>query len=108
MPLHSSEGCGLPVAEFRLTPAAERDLEAIWFYTARQWSLEKADRYIDALTAAFINLSEAPKTAPSCNHIRSGYRRWGVERHMIYFRETGSGIVIVRVLHERMDSSSHL
>ena len=76
------------MAEYRLTPAAERDLESIWTYTVRQWGVEQADRYIDFLTAAFVELANAPKTAPSCDHVRSGYRRWGVERHMIYFRVT--------------------
>ncbi|MBV7525451.1 type II toxin-antitoxin system RelE/ParE family toxin [Pseudomonas sp. PDM29] len=32
------------MAEYRLTPAAEGDLEAIWSYTARQWGLDQANR----------------------------------------------------------------
>ena len=96
------------MADFRLTPEAERDLELIWSYTAKQWSAKQADSYIDALTSAFAVLSKSPKSAPSCSHIRPGYRRWGVERHMIYFRESDSGIVIVRVLHDRMDAPSRL
>ena len=88
------------MAEYRLTPAAERDLESIWTYTARQWGVEQAERYIDFLTAA--------KTAPTCEHIRPGYRRWSVERHMVYFRVTDYGIAVVRVLHERMDAPRHL
>ncbi|NBQ87811.1 MAG: type II toxin-antitoxin system RelE/ParE family toxin [Betaproteobacteria bacterium] len=70
------------MAEYRLTPAAERDLESIWSYTTRQ--------------------------SPSCAHIRPGYRRWCVERHMIYFRMTDFGIAVVRVLHDRMDALRHL
>ncbi|MBD1399997.1 type II toxin-antitoxin system RelE/ParE family toxin [Pelovirga terrestris] len=92
------------MAEYRLAPAAERDLESIWTYTVRQWGIEQADRYIDFLTAAFAELAESPETAPSCKHIRTGYRRWGVERHMIYFRITDYGIAIVRVLHGRMEA----
>jgi len=38
------------MADFRLTPAAEGDLEAIWTYTLHQWSAEQADRYMDTLT----------------------------------------------------------
>jgi toxin ParE1/3/4 len=41
-------------------------------------------------------LAEAPKSAPACDHIRSGYRRRNVERHMIYFRITDYGIAIIR------------
>lgn len=53
------------MAEYRLTPAAEQDLEAIWTYTAQQWGVMQADRYIDFLTAAFDVLSQLPKTAPA-------------------------------------------
>lgn len=96
------------MAEYRLSPAAERDLESIWRHTVRQWSIAQADRYMDLLTAAFAELAESPKTAPTCEHIRAGYRRWGVERHMIYFRVTDYGIAIIRVLHDRMDTLRHL
>jgi toxin ParE1/3/4 len=63
------------MAEYRLSPAAERDLEGIWKYTRREWGLEQADRYTDLLSAAFQVLAEAPKSAPACDHIRQGYRR---------------------------------
>jgi len=46
--------------------------------------------------------------ASACDHIRTGYRRRGVERHMIYLRITDFGIVIVRILHHRMDAPRHL
>ena len=41
------------MAEYRLSPVAERDLELIWTYTVRQWVVEQADRYLDFLVAAF-------------------------------------------------------
>ncbi len=94
--------------EYRLTPAAERDLENIWLYTRQQWGEELADRYTAILANAFAELAQAPKTVPSCDHIRRGYRRRSVERHMIYFRVTDYGIAIVRVLHDRMDALRHL
>jgi len=96
------------MAEYRLSPAAERDLEGIWKYTSREWGLEQAERYTDLLTAAFKVLAEAPKSAPACDHIRRGYGRRTVARHMIYFRITDYGIAIIRILHERMDAPHHL
>lgn len=74
------------MAEYRLTPTAEGDLESIWTYTVRQWGIEQADHYIDTLTTAFAELADAPKSAPTCDHIRPGYRRRSVEHHMVYFR----------------------
>jgi toxin ParE1/3/4 len=96
------------MAEYRLFPAAERDLEGIWKYTRREWGLEQAERYTDLLSAAFQALADAPKSAPACDHIRQGYRRRNIERHMIYFRITDYGIAIVRILHERMDAPHRL
>jgi len=46
------------MAEYRLTPAAERDLEAIWTYTVQQWGTDQASRYIDIMTAAFAELAQ--------------------------------------------------
>ncbi|WP_018873989.1 type II toxin-antitoxin system RelE/ParE family toxin [Thioalkalivibrio sp. ALJ16] len=94
--------------EYRLTPAAERDLEAIWTHTAQQWGVVQANRYTDFLSAAFAGLAKAPETAPACDHIRRGYRRRHVERHMIYFRVTDYGVAVIRILHDRMDAPRHL
>lgn len=52
------------MAEYRLTPAAEGDLEAIWTYTAEKWGVEQANRYLDTITAAFAELARTPKIAP--------------------------------------------
>ncbi|WP_342116665.1 type II toxin-antitoxin system RelE/ParE family toxin [Pseudoduganella sp. OTU4001] len=96
------------MAEYRLSPAAERDLEAIWTYTVQKWGEEQASRYIDLLTAAFADLAVKPMLAPACDFIRPGYRRRSVERHIVYFRITSYGIAIVRVLHDRMDAMRNL
>ena len=96
------------MAEYRLTPAAEHDLEMIWNYSVQQWSAEQANRYTDILTAAFAELAESPEIAATCDHIRPGYRRRSVERHMIYFRITSYGIAVVRILHDRMDAPRYL
>ena len=96
------------MAEYRLTPAAERDLESIWTYTVQRWGVEQASRYTDFLTEAFEELARSPETAPACDNIRPGYRRRSVERHMIYFRMTDYGIAVVRILHDRMDAARHM
>ena len=104
----SSFGWRLRVAEYRLTPAAERDLERGWSDTLLRWGAAQANRYTDVLTAAFAELAQSPKTAPACDPIRPGYRRLSVERHMIYFRITTYGIAIIRILRDRMDAPRHL
>jgi toxin ParE1/3/4 len=96
------------MAEYRLAPAAERDLETIWTYTYHQWGINQANRYLDRLAKAFSDLAHAPMAAPSCDHIRRGYRYRHIERHVVYFRITDYGIAVVRILHERMNPPNHL
>ena len=96
------------MAEYRLTPAAGRDLENIWLYTQRQWGTKQADRYIDTLTTAFAELAQAPQSFPACDFIRPGYRRRNVERHAIYYRIAEYGVAIIRILYDRMDAPRNL
>ena len=96
------------MAEYRLTPAAVRDLQGIWRNTRRKWGLQQALLYTDRLVAAFAGIAEAPLSAPACDHIRAGYRRRLIQRHVIYFRLADDGVAIVRILHGRMDVSRHL
>lgn len=95
------------MAEFRLSPKAQRDLDGIFDYSVAQWSLVQALNYIDLIQAACVNLAEAPLRGQDCSAIRAGYRRWTIEQHVIYFRRTDYGITIVRILHQRMDAGRH-
>ncbi|MCX7135668.1 MAG: type II toxin-antitoxin system RelE/ParE family toxin [Proteobacteria bacterium] len=80
--------------EYRLAPAATRDLEGIWLYTLKEWGIDQ--------------VANNPQLGASCDYIRKGYRRSRVGRHAIYFRITDYGIAVIRVLHDRMDAPRRL
>jgi len=96
------------MAEYRLSPRAQRDLDGVFDYTVAQWGLPQALRYTDLIEAACAELAEAPQQAQNCAQIRPGYQRRGVESHIIYFRLTSYGIAVIRILHQRMDAVRHL
>ena len=96
------------MAEYRLSPAAQRDLDAIFDYTAAEWGVSQAFHYIDLIEAGCIASAEAPLTAVACDHLRPGYRRRTVQRHVIYFRPQAWGAAIIRILSDRMDAEHHL
>jgi toxin ParE1/3/4 len=96
------------MTEYRLSKKAQRDLDEIFDYTVGQWGLEQAFRYTDVIEAACAVLASAPQLAQSCGHIRPGYRRRRVEHHVIYLKQTGYGIAVIRILHQRMDAPRHL
>jgi len=96
------------MAEYRLVPKAEEDLENIWSYSQDNWGEQQANNYANGLADTFGALAISPASAPACDDIKPGYRRQVFERHVIYFRITSYGIEIIRVLHERMHAAGHL
>lgn len=95
------------LAECRLSPEAERDLENIWVYTYENWGISQANKYIDKFSAAFDQLANNPQLGTKCDHIRKDYRRMPIARHVIYYRLTEYGISVIRILHERMFPLRH-
>ena len=86
-------------AEYRLSPKARQDLEAVWLFSLAEWGQEQADNYIDDLTAAFELLAGAPQAGTPCDNIREGYRRYPVLRHVVYYRTRDYGVEVIRRLH---------
>lgn len=93
--------------ELRLSPAAAADLDAIWEYTAEQWSADQADRYIDEIRDACRALAAGRKRGRAAD-VRPGYLTYALSAHMIYFRDRDNGIEVIRILHQRMDADRHL
>ncbi|WP_342239461.1 type II toxin-antitoxin system RelE/ParE family toxin [Inquilinus sp. OTU3971] len=92
---------------YQLTPLAEADLEEIWLYTFRNWSMEQADSYHRDLVAAMEGLAAGRKLGRKVD-VCPGYLKYAVGAHIVYFREVDAEIVVVRVLHGRMDVRRHL
>lgn len=96
------------MAEYRLSPAAQDDLDAIFDYTMREWGLAQAVRYTKIIEGTCAAIAEAPSRGHDCGHIRLGYRRRAAERHFIYYLTTDYGVAVIRILHERMLAALHL
>ncbi|MBM3952739.1 MAG: type II toxin-antitoxin system RelE/ParE family toxin [Rhodospirillales bacterium] len=92
---------------YRLSPRAEIDLEEIWLYTFKNWSLEQADRYHNGIVDMFDDLAAGRKTGRPVD-VRDGYFKHPVGAHIVFYRLSESGLVVVRVLHQRMDVNRHL
>lgn len=92
---------------YRLTPRAVADLEEIWLYTSKNWSLEQADSYHNAIVDALDGLVAGKKAGRPVD-IRDGYFKYLVGSHLVFYRLVDSDLVVVRVLHQRMDVGRHL
>lgn len=92
-----------------LLAPARRDLAGIWRYTKARWSSEQAERYTTEIVDACRALSEGNRQGRSIDDIRPGYFKLPVRSHVVYYRVRDDGAyVVARILHQRMDTSSHL
>ncbi|QTR50437.1 type II toxin-antitoxin system RelE/ParE family toxin [Candidatus Thiothrix anitrata] len=92
-----------------LSPLAVEDLKGIWRYGTATWGLTKAEQYGEKLLDAFDFLAENPNAGQPINHIRTGYKRYPVGAHLIFYRlGLSSSVEIIRILHQSMDSEQHL
>jgi toxin ParE1/3/4 len=109
------------VAKVDVAGAAQADLLEILWTSFDRWGEEGKARYESLLEAAIQELGANPEhlisrdrhdLAPGLRsfHLRHVGRDHGVKSpvHVIYYRKARSSIVIVRVLHERMEPRIHL
>ena len=89
-------------------PLAEEDLKNIWLYSFKNWGETQADYYMQQLDAGLHRLMDNPMLGRSRDGIRLGYRSIQINRHIAYYLIQNQRIVIVRVLHERMNPSEHI
>ena len=93
------------MTELRFTRKAVEDLSDIWRYTVERWAEEQAARYYGLLVATCRKI--AASTVPigrRYEQIAEGLYGFRVGRHILFYRiESDRIILIVRILHERMD-----
>lgn len=92
----------------QFTPAAIEDLDSIWAYTVEQWGKAQAVRYVRDLQATCKALAEGRQSGRSAEDIRTGYLKAACGAHILFYRVTAEALVVVRILHQRMDVEHHL
>jgi toxin ParE1/3/4 len=71
-------------------------------YTVRTWGRVQALQYIDELEKFCQMLAEKPLMGRRCNEISFGLRRLECGKHVVFYRRERGGVLIVRILHQRM------
>ncbi|NBC04301.1 MAG: type II toxin-antitoxin system RelE/ParE family toxin [Bacteroidetes bacterium] len=95
--------------KYTLTRKAEDDIREIWTYTLEEWDEEQAEIYLNGLESKIKEASENPDTIGQARpDIKSGYMSFLYESHIVFFRKEMNYIVVVRVLHQKMDIQKRL
>lgn len=86
-----------------LSPAAQADIEGIWGYTVTTWSAIQAERYIRDIKQVCQGVATGRTIVRSAESIRAGYQRANAGAHALYIKELEDRLVIIRILHQKMD-----
>jgi toxin ParE1/3/4 len=95
-------------ATYALRELARADLEAIWVYTAEQWGVEQAERYLNGLFACLNDLAENPHLGRQRDEVKSGYRSFPQGRHVVFYVVVPAGIEVIGIVHQSADVDTHL
>jgi toxin ParE1/3/4 len=86
-----------------IRPKAELDLSDIWLSGVEIWGVERADRYMKGLFAAFDVLADFPEMARERGEFSPPVRMHSNGSHLILYVVQNDVVEIIRVLHPRQD-----
>ena len=95
------------MARFCLSVRAAADVTGIADYTIERFGIEQARRYRDGLEFCFQSLADNPLLGRSAEELAANLRRFEYESHVVYYQPQDGSVLIVRVLHESMDTPLH-
>ena len=96
------------MARLEFTLEAQRDLEAIDSYTETTWGVAQADRYLDQIQSHCEILLKNPGLGREFHRRRPGVFRSEIGSHVVFFRSSNHGILVLRILHRRMMPENRL
>jgi toxin ParE1/3/4 len=88
--------------QIRISPAARRDLDEIWFYIAQD-NIEAADKLVRAVVSRFSKLAVTPDLGRRREELSIRLHSFPVGRYVILYRPMKGGVEVVRVLDGARD-----
>ncbi len=96
------------MSRYRLTPAAQLDLESIWDYTAETFGATQALIYTNGLESACKLLADAPLINRPRPEYEPEIRIYPHAEHLLVYVFSEGVVEIIRFLHASMDVDTQL
>ena len=96
------------MAKVNVSRAALEDIRKIGRYTQQQWGPDRRRAYLSGLERKFSLLADNPEISPERTEFDPPVRIHPHERHLIVYVMEKDEILVVRVLHSRMDIDDHI
>ncbi len=96
------------MVRYKIQAKANIDIDEIYAEGIETWGLNQAKRYLLGLHERFEFLADNPNIGINSDELAPNLQRFRYGRHVVFFVNTHTGIMIVRVLGEEMDFEGHL
>jgi toxin ParE1/3/4 len=97
------------MAKVYFTNKAIEDLEAIWKYTVKTWSVNQGEIYYWLLIDSCQKLADEPTLGKSYQVIEKVVFGFKTGQHLIFYRTIApQEIEVIRILHGMMDLKNQL
>lgn len=90
------------MSSYDLTTAAENDLHDIWDYTFETWGAAQADKYLDQLDSCCEQIGTGQMRYKTFEELPDNIRVGRCQHHYIFWLD-GPKLIVIAMLHERMD-----
>ena len=91
------------LASYRLSKRAQTDLIAIFEDSESRFGAYQAEAYLAGLERIFGLLADFPKIGQDASELKSGYRRFRFQTHVIFYSDKDKGILINAIVHAARD-----
>lgn len=97
------------MATFYISNKAVEDLNDIWDYTVKTWSLNQAEIYYSLLMDSCQELANKPSQDKSYDVVEKNVLGFKTGEHIIFYQIVSlKEIEVVRILHVMMDMKNHI
>ena len=93
---------------YALTEEATGDIKNILERSITDFGLQQTELYYNSLKNCLELLGINPEMGGVADDIMPGYRRFPHQSHVIFYQTVENGILIVRILHKRMDINKQI
>ncbi len=93
---------------YELSELAKLDLEDIWIYTVKRWSLNQANEYYELIIDEILEICKNPQLGKSIELIKKLHRLRKIKSHLIIYKIDNKTVYVNRILHKKMEINSRL
>jgi len=96
------------MGQYKLTNDADSDVAQIYQDGSEMFGAAQAEKYAMEMAKHFSFLAEKKTQGSDYSHVLPELRRADYVSHAIYYRHTDYGVLVLRILHGRMDPGRHI